>query len=293
MELKEIDIIEELSPELFRKEYFQKKPVVIKNLSSAWPALSKWDWDYLRNAAPDEKVGIYSNARNKENTPVNTAHDFTTFGEYIDRIKEGDAQWRIFLFNLLEHAPQLMDDFNWPDNYFTDVVKRFPMLFAGGKGSITHLHFDMDLSDVMQTQFLGKKRVLIFPFDEQEHLYRRPFEVMSLVDFSDYYKSSFKEKVERYPALKMAKGYETILDHGDTIYIPSKFWHHMEYLESGVGLSLRSWQHSIGGKINGLYHILVMRNIDAIMKRTIPQQWYNYKLKRIGKTEEKLLRGSA
>ena len=33
----------------------------------------------------------------------------------------------------------------------TGFVKRYPMLFVGGQGSITHMHFDIDLS---QTTFI-------------------------------------------------------------------------------------------------------------------------------------------
>jgi hypothetical protein len=40
------------------------------------------------------------------------------------------------------------------------------MLFVGGRGSITHMHFDIDLSHIFHTQFGGKKRVLLFPFEE-------------------------------------------------------------------------------------------------------------------------------
>jgi hypothetical protein len=57
------------------------------------------------------------------------------------------------------------------------------MLFTGGATSITHMHFDIDLSHILHTQFAGRKRVLLFPFEEQHKLYRKPFEVLSLADF--------------------------------------------------------------------------------------------------------------
>ena len=35
------------------------------------------------------------------------------------------------------------------------------MLFVGGSTSITHMHFDMDMSHILHTQFMGRKKVLM------------------------------------------------------------------------------------------------------------------------------------
>src|SRR5437763_14271169 len=99
----------------------------------------------------------------------------------------------------------------------TGFVKRYPMLFVGGQGSVTHMHFDIDLSHILHTQFAGRKRVLLFPFEEQHKLYRKPFEVLSMADFTNYYTEQSRLNYEQFPALRYAKGYEVILDHGDTL----------------------------------------------------------------------------
>ena len=41
---------------------------------------------------------------------------------------------------------------------------------VGGQGTVTHMHFDMDLSHIFHTQFWGRKRVLLFAFDQQDRL---------------------------------------------------------------------------------------------------------------------------
>jgi hypothetical protein len=80
------------------------------------------------------------------------------------------------------------------------------MLFTGGATSITHMHFDIDLSNILHTQFAGRKRVLLFPFEEQYKLYRKPYEVLSLADFSNYYMQNGSPDYEKFPALKLAQG---------------------------------------------------------------------------------------
>ena len=205
-------------------------------------------------------------------------------------VRKGPAEWRIFLFNIFDHAPQLITDFAWPEHLASGFVKRFPMLFVGGKGSVTHMHFDIDLSHIFHTQFAGRKRVLLFPFEEQHKLYRKPWEVLSFVNFEHYFDSmNNKLHVEDYPALKYAKGYEVILEHGDTLFMPAGYWHHMEYLDSGFAMSLRALQTSLTGKLKGAWNLLGMRNIDTVMKRTAPEWWYNYKKKRTFKAAEREL----
>ena len=152
------------------------------------------------------------------------------------------------------------------------------MLFTGGQGSITHMHFDIDLSHIFHTQFMGKKRILLFPFEEQHKLYRKSWEVLSLVNFARYFDSANnKLDPEKFPALRLARGYELILDHGDTLFMPAGYWHHMEYIDSGFAMSLRALQSGLTGKLKGAWYLFGMRYLDTLMKKTAPELWYNYK----------------
>jgi hypothetical protein len=193
-------------------------------------------------------------------------------------IRKGPAEWRIFLFNIFEHAPSILEDFCWPEQYSKGFVKKYPMLFTGGQGSVTHMHFDIDLSHIFHTQFIGKKRILLFPYEEQHKLYRKPWEVLSMVNFEKFYDSkNNKIDYERFPALRLAKGYELILNHGETLFMPGGYWHHMEYIDSGFAMSLRAVQPGIHGKIRGAWNLFAMRHLDTLMKKTAPAWWYNYK----------------
>jgi hypothetical protein len=250
-------------------------------LQKTGPAYTKWNWDYLKQFAGEKTVALYNNTKSDAYTTINSADDYKTFGEYIDMIRKGPAGWRIFLFNIFDHAPALLNDFTWPEEFAASFVKKYPMLFCGGAGSITHMHFDIDLSNIFHTQFIGRKRVLLFPFSEQHKLYRKPFEVLSLADFSNYHQDENSPDYSRFPALKQAKGFEVILEHGETLYMPSGYWHHMEYLESGFAMSLRALQPSVAGKLKGAWNLFGMRTIDTVMKRTVPKWWYENKVKRI------------
>jgi hypothetical protein len=280
MQLQAVPTFETLDPQVFKDEFYTPQiPVVIRSFAKEWPAYTKWNWKYFKDKVGDQRVGIYNNIKSDAYTPINTADDYKTFGDYIDMISKGPAGWRIFLFNIFDHAPELVNDFTWPEEYMKGFVKKYPMLFVGGASSITHMHFDIDLSNIIHTQFAGKKRVLLFPFTEQHKLYRKPWEVLSLADFSNYYTEDSKLDYDRFPALKYARGYEVLLDHGDTLFMPAGYWHHMEYLESGFAMSLRALQPTITGKLKGVWNLFGMRSIDTVMKKTAPKWWYESKKK--------------
>jgi hypothetical protein len=291
MELKPVDKVESINPEDFKKNYYDKmKPLIITGLAKDWPAYEKWNWDYFKEKLGNVKVGLYNNVKSDAYTPINTADDYKTFGEYIDMIKEGPAAWRIFLFNIFEHAPELTKDFTWPEHLMKGFIKRYPMLFTGGKTSITHMHFDIDLSHILHTQFIGRKRVLLFPHEEQYKLYRKPFEVLSLADFSNYHLNNGNPDYENFPALKYAKGYEVVMEHGDTLFMPAGYWHHMEYIDSGFAMSLRALQNTMGGKLKGVWNLFGMRSIDTMMKKTMPHFWYNYKKNKITRAAKDMVK---
>lgn len=129
---------------------------------------------------------------------------------------------------------------------------------------------DIDMSNVFLTQFAGKRRVVLFPPDQSNFLYRLPFNVHALVDID-------KPDFETYPALQYAKGCSTILETGDTLFMPSGYWHHIEYTEGGFGLSVRTLGATVGTILNGLWNVTLQRKFDDIMFKMRGQKWFNYK----------------
>ncbi|MEO7768071.1 MAG: cupin-like domain-containing protein [Ferruginibacter sp.] len=279
MQLKPVEKVVSISSNDFKKNYYHvKKPLVITGLAKEWDSFEKWNWDYFIDLIGENQVGVYNNIKSDAYTPINTADDYMKIGDYLKQVKEGPLELRIFLFNIFQFAPELVKDFIWPEHLMKGFVKKYPMLFVGGQGSITHMHFDIDMSHILHTQFMGKKRVLLFPFEEQHKLYRKPWEVLSTANYSRYYESF---DYDNFPATRLARGYEVILEHGDTLFMPAGFWHHMEYIESGFAMSLRALQHDLGGKLNGAWKLFGMRGIDTLMKKTAPRWWYNRKMEKV------------
>ncbi|SHN38967.1 cupin-like domain-containing protein [Chitinophaga sp. CF418] len=287
MHLTSIDRVAGISAEVFRKQYFEpRRPVVMTGLSRSWPAYEKWTWDYFKSIVGHQTVALYNNERAGARTLVNGADAYIPFGEYLDMVKKGPVQLRIFLFNIFQHVPQLVDDFTWPDQLASGFLKKYPMLFVGGAGSIAHMHYDIDMSHIFHTQFIGRKRVLLLENRQSPYIYRMPFTVESAASFVNWHE---RLDTDHFPALEQAQALTTILEHGDTLFMPAGYWHHMEYMESGFAMSLRALDETLAGKLNGLYHLVGLRGMNNLLIKLVPEWWYHYKRKVAKRRAERLL----
>lgn len=276
MQVQEIDRVKSISADEFTGKYLKPgRPVVIEDWIKSQAAYTKWTWDYFKQLAGEITVPVYNNTRAGAKVPVNGGDGYMKFGEYIDMINKGPSEWRIFLFNLFKHVPVLKEDFHFPTELMGGFLKAYPMLFVGGVGSVAHMHYDLDLAHIFHTQFVGRKKILLFPFEESAALYRMPLTVESAAGFVKWYENGVD--TDKFPALKNVNGYTTELHHGDTLFMPTKYWHHMEYLDSGYAMSLRAMPASLGGKINTLYHLLLMRGMNNLLIKTFPEWWYHKK----------------
>ena len=132
------------------------------------------------------------------------------------------------------------------------------------------MHFDIDMSHVFHTAMYGKKTVYLFPYEQGKNLHRYPFTCRSYVDVE-------RPDFQQYPGLKVAQGYKVELEPGETLYIPSGYWHHFVYDEPGYSVSLRCTNSAWQGKLLGFYNLLVMSPIDRLMNIISPQGWFGWK----------------
>ncbi|MDT8449386.1 MAG: cupin-like domain-containing protein [Wenzhouxiangellaceae bacterium] len=242
-------------------------PVVVEQLTAAWPACEKWSLDYLQELAGDTVVPLYDSQRSRDRKHQHAPALKLPLREYLQRIKHDEKELRLFFFNFFNIIPELREDFSYPE-IGLPFFKKLPVLFIGGKGATVQLHFDIDLADILLCHFGGRKRIYLFAPDQTPYLYRVPFSFSALfdarIDSPDF---------EKYPALQFARGQIAELQHGEALYIPSGYWHYVEYLEPGMSMSLRAFPRTLNGVAGMLYNLLVLRSIDGLMRKTLGQVW--------------------
>jgi len=281
LELKPVERQTGLTPESFAREYLHPmKPVVLTDLTATWPARTKWTIGHFKDKYGHLRVPVVSNNYSKPGKGYMEPDRVISFREYLEILESGPNDLRIFLWNIFNVAPELRHDFSMP-TIMDGFVDELPFMFFGGEGSKVALHYDIDMSHVFLNQVHGRKRVLLFAPDQSRNLYRHPFTVASYVDLNnpDYVK---------HPALSKAKGYEVILQPGETLFMPSGFWHYIEYTDGGYSISLRSFG-SVPARLRGIANIAAHFVVDKGMNRLIGPSWRKMKERMAERRAEALL----
>jgi len=271
--LSPIDRVDSISREDFVNNYLKpRKPLIIRKATESWPALQKWTFDYLKETVGDVVVPLYDSSKADPSKPINASAAEMKFGDYIDLIQKEPTDLRIFLFDPIKYAPKLLEDYRSPTDLIGGFLDKYPNMFFGGKGSVTFLHYDIDLAHIFHTHFNGSKRVILFDNKWSERLYCIPFATYALEDY-DIEHPDFN----KFPALDGVEGQEAILKHGDTLFMPTGFWHWMKYLEGSFSISLRAWDKSWGIKAKSLYNLTIQRKFDDIVKRNFKKRYMDWK----------------
>lgn len=272
-ELSQIDCVDDISKEDFEKNYLRtRRPLVIKNMAKNWPAYEKWSMDYMKTVVGDRMVPLYDSSKADPSKPINASAANMKFGDYIDLIKSKPTDLRIFLFDPIKQAPKLLDDYIAPKNLMGGFLDSYPNMFFGGKGSVTFLHYDIDMAHIFHTHFNGRKHVILFENKWKERLYRIPYATYALEDY-DVENPDF----DKFPALKGVKGIEAYLEHGDTLFMPTGYWHWMKYLDGSFSISLRAWDKSWAVKARSLYNLTIQRKFDDFMKGNFREKYMAWK----------------
>jgi hypothetical protein len=279
---------ENISKERFLSDYFHpQKPVVMGNLTQDWPAFNKWNLDYMKEVGGEQIVPLYDSKPTKGTQNSAEPAKKMRLDAYLESLKQGPSDYRMFFYNILDHIPSLTKDFSYPD-IGLKFFKRLPVLFFGGEGSKVLMHYDIDLANNILFHFHGKKTVILFPPDQTKYLYRVPYSVHNLeqIDMED-------PDFDAYPALKHAEGIEAVLNHGDALFIPSGYWHYVRYDTAGFSMSLRAFPRELKKLTRLVYNVFIMRHFENLMRKTRGQKWIDYKENKILKTtHDRLKKGT-
>ena len=271
--LRPIDVVDDITKEDFIEKYLKpRQPVVIRNMARKWPAYKKWTLDYMRQMIDNVEVSLYDSSKADPAAPINTSVAKMNFVDYINLIEKEPTDLRIFFFEPIKRAPKLLDDYAFPKDLMDGFLDKYPSMFFGGKGSVTFLHFDIDMAHIFHTHFNGRKHILLFEYKWKDRLYQLPYATYALEDY-DIENPDFT----KFPALNGVEGIECFLEHGDTLFMPTGWWHWMKYLDGSFSISLRAWDKSWAVKAHSLWNLTVQRGFDNFMKRNFKAKYMDWK----------------
>jgi len=272
LNLLPITRIENITPPDFQNLYMgPNRPVVFKDLASSWPATKKWTPQYLQQKYGDLRVKVYNASYAEPGKHYMSSLKTMSLKEYLHLVTTSTEDLRLFLFDMLREAPELREDLMLP-SIADGFSKRFIFLFFGCKSSVTPMHCDVDMAYLFHTVFYGKKRVVLFPWEESKNLYKHPFNTRSYVDVDN-------PDFDKFPRLRDVTGYRETLYPGETLFIPSGYYHYVVYEEGGYAVSMRHPPRSLQMRLRGYINILMFLPIDKVMNKLFPDQWFRFKEK--------------
>lgn len=212
-----------LSRERFEQEFVRSgSPVVVEGLFDDWPALA-WDFSNVAELWPNRPVTV-------EEFPSGDPFDATSRREY--KIEIGDFVRRLSmgaarptrpppaLFCIVRNElPELVP--SMPSPSILGTPKHVAYNLVAGRDNIVFGHYQLALH-AMLGQIRGTKRVILCPPEDSALLYPYPIYgpnfSTSRVDFAH-------PDLGRFPKFAGASRCEAVLEPGDALFVPARFWH--------------------------------------------------------------------
>lgn len=246
--------IEDPQPAVFFKSYVQaNRPVVISGAMEDWPALGRWSWEYLAGIAGDcsgeiivSRNGLYPDYVTQPSPMTKVA---MRFAELLRRalpsaeaeplppvLDSGETYYLYGKSYLLEAVPALRADLRTPA-CLGALAQPFQRLWISSTGCVTPLHYD--LSNGLLCQVRGSKQVWLFDPGQFDRLYPRGAQFPGLDNFERQSQVDIQHPdYEAFPEFRRATALECRLRQGDTLFIPSNWWHEVETLEPSISVQL-------------------------------------------------------
>jgi lysine-specific demethylase 8 len=245
--------------EFFERYVFARQPVVVTDLFEHQDVAAVSTIDDAQRAWGTMPVQVQVEYATAERSAQSGHPEFMTFDDYVALTRsnrstrlcctEYDTPARVLssfrLPSVCTARPPLVESavepaveeevFGLPRKYGDfDLATN---TFIANRGNVAHLHFDGDQRQVLLHQVYGRKRVVLFPPSAAIELCtldgpptRPSLSGLSLEDLDLDDKLSLVERIG---------GYHTVLEPGETIYIPMLMWHHLEYLDDAMSFNIR------------------------------------------------------
>ncbi|KAM0904304.1 hypothetical protein ACQ4PT_018096 [Festuca glaucescens] len=228
---------DDLSLDQFRSQYDGNCPVVLGKLVETWPARTKWTMQQLVHDYGDVTFRI------SQRSPQKIIMKLKDYVSYMELQHDEDPLY-IFDDKFGESTPALLEDYRVP-HLFQDLFDvldyeqrpAFRWLIIGPERSGASWHVDPGLTSAWNTLLCGRKRWALYPPG------RVPGGVTVHVSDEDGdvdidTPTSLQWWLDIYPHLaEHEKPLECTQLPGETIYVPSGWWHCVLNLETTVAVT--------------------------------------------------------
>ncbi len=224
-------------------------PCLLQNTVNHWPALHKWNVDFLGKFFGFRSVPV-------EIGQKYTSEDWTqkimTINEFIEKYmtvkkvpspqgkkmegNEAEIIAYIAQHTLFNQLPKLGEDIKIPD-YCTLGIEGLSSLeingWLGPAGTVSPCHYDPKHNILVQV--FGSKAIRLFPPNCKDKL--RPHKEGSLLFNTSQLDVEDDRLFDKVPEMQEVDCIDLILRKGEALYMPPKWWHYVRSLEPSFSVS--------------------------------------------------------
>lgn len=225
-----------ITAEAFRVSYVARQiPLLLRGLTSAWPARHKWSAAYFRERLGDLLVPVrdYSPAAAGGRLYINGQMRLSEYLDYWEALPSqggGAADRNLYLaeWNFVQQCPELLEDFATPDYFLPDWMDQLPedvqfgrvWLFIGQPSTHTPAHTDTFGTSAWLSMVSGTKAVRLVS----------PAESLKVPRGTDFFAPGAEEDLLRLGVDVL----EAIITEGDTLFIPGRWLHQVRNLDKNI-----------------------------------------------------------
>ncbi|WP_380877470.1 aspartate beta-hydroxylase [Sphingomonas sp. DBB INV C78] len=233
---REVPVIDRPEPDAFlRDHYAASRPVVIRGLIDHWPARN-WTLDRFETLR-DIEIEVQTGRENDPDYEIRSDKHKTRMplARLLDRLRSGEPSNDYYVtannggHNRLILSP-LWDEIGDMPGFLDPATIRDGFFWMGPKGTITPFHHD--LTNNFLVQIAGTKRVTLVPIWETQRMFNH------LHCYSQW------PGPDAFATLPDAQRPTTVtcdIHPGDTLFIPVGWWHHVEGLDTTIGMSFTNF----------------------------------------------------
>jgi hypothetical protein len=220
----------------FLENYYAKNiPLILPDIAKSWPAISKWNPEYLKEKYGDVEIEVQTDRDSDRLYEINVEQHRKKMRmqDYANTVVTGGATNNYYMVanngNIEKTALRgLLEDIEmFPEYLDAQNINGTTFFWFGPAGTITPLHHDP--VNLIFVQVYGHKVWKIIPpyYTHMIYNYRGVFSEVDCEN-PDY---------EKYPLFQKIPIIEVTLNPGDAIFMPVGWWHAVKSLDISISMS--------------------------------------------------------
>lgn len=220
----------------FEQEFSKPlQPVIITGSFDHWAARTKWTPEFFKKEHGEREV-IVDGKKWKLGSLIHEIERSTPSSAAPYLRNEPIVKWPDVIRSDIEPIPFCTQG-NWLESVAMKYINhwRSPELYIGGAGAkFPVLHYDEFHLHAFLMQLYGEKEYLVYAPDQLQYMYRGE----GIVENKSQVNDPENPDLVRFPKFALARGMRFRLLPGETLFVPSGWWHTAKILSTSITVSL-------------------------------------------------------